>query len=304
MSRLKWACWTPATTLAKQWKSWSNPIKNTTLRDTEGSIPLSCPVLCSVSPQIKFCIEIIFCLDSPALFNYLYCLYYFFSCYVYKATISFPVGLTAKVLSWKCMESSTTFRQWWISNAVIYKRYFGNTVHTVVNLLKCKEKNGSIQCNTSGTHFDIALNHTQTWSYTDCHKRIGYDKFCEQYIKYKAQKASHFHSTSLKKLAWFLFSLIFNKLPRVFFSFPSKYSFLKHHPLVFSFHIPMDRYSYLRISHSWQKLAALLFARREAKDWNGMALLPHKCDHIQWISRPGKYIVFHWVTSTLYVFCG
>ena len=107
----------------------------------------------------------------------------------------------------------TTFRQWWISNTVIYKRYFVDTIHTAVNLLKCKEKNCSIQCNTSETHFGIALNHTQTWSYTVCHKRIECDKFCEQYIKSKAQKASHFHSTSSRKLTWFPFGLISNKLP-------------------------------------------------------------------------------------------
>lgn len=95
-----------------------------------------------------------------------------------------------------------------------------------------------------------------------------------------------------------------HKIMWVFFSFPSKYSFLKHHPLLFSFPLPVDKYSYLRISHSWQKLAALLFVRREAKDWNEMALLPHNCDHIKSICRFGKYVVFHWVTSTSYVFCG
>lgn len=72
-----------ATTLAKRWRSWSYPIKNKNLRDTEVSIPFSYPVLRPLSPQIKFCIEIISCLDFAASFNYLYCLHYFFSCCVY-----------------------------------------------------------------------------------------------------------------------------------------------------------------------------------------------------------------------------
>lgn len=190
------------------------------------------------------------------------------------------------------MESSTTFRHWWISNTVIYKRYFVDTKHTVVNLLKCKEKNCSIQCNTSGTHFGIALNHTQTWSYTVCHKRTECDKFHEQYIKSKAQKASHFHSTS-SRLDFPLVLYLTNcrEIMWVFFSFSSKHSFLKLHSLIFSVHILMDKYSHLRISHSWQKLAVLLVVRREAKDCNGMALLPHKCDLIKSICRSGKFIV-------------
>lgn len=77
----------------------------------------------------------------------------------------------------------------------------------------------------------------------------------------------------------------------VFFSFSWKHSFLKLHSLIFFVHILMDKYSHLRISHTWQKLAALLFVRREAKDWNGMALLPHKCDLIKSICRPGKLVV-------------
>lgn len=180
-----------------------SPIKSENLGDPDDSISFSYPMLHPLSTQIKFCFEIISCLDFSALSNYLYCLFILFLFMLHLISYFFSSWLDHKRLILNMHGICSNLQaEVWIFNTIIYNRYSVDTTHReVVNLLKCKKKNRSVQCSASGTHFDVALNHTQAWSFTVCHKRTECDKFCEQYIKSKAWKAGHLHGADSRKVA-------------------------------------------------------------------------------------------------------